>query len=95
MPMVSPPVRGTGLSCILRSAGKSMNQSDPTFMRNIESQIVKARESVKGASISIGILSGVQHTFDAIDNFLHDDLLIKILLHLFSSPQPHLSFLIY
>ena len=93
--MVSPPVRGTGLSCILRSAGKSMSQSDPTFMRKVENQIVKARASVKGASVNIGILSGVQHTFNTVDNFLNDNLSIKVFSHLFSPSQPHLSSLIY
>lgn len=91
MPMLSPPVRGTGLLCIFRSAGKSMSQCGPTFMRNMENQIVKAKVSVKGASASIEILSGFQNIFDSVDNFLHNDLFIKAFFYLFSPHQPHLS----
>ena len=91
MPMLSPPVRGTGLLCIFRSAGKSMSQCDPTLMRNVENQIVKAKVSMKGISVSIEILSGVQYTFDTVNNLLHDRLFVKVFFHLFSPPQPHLS----
>ena len=91
MPMVSPPVRGTGLLCIFLPAGKSMSQSDPNFISNVENQIVKAKVSVKGASASMGMLSSVQKTFDSVDNFLHNDLFIKNLFHPFSPIQPHLS----
>ena len=62
-----------------------MSQSGPTFMRKAENQIVKAKVSMKGISVSIEILSGVQYTFDTVNNFFNDDFFIKVLFHLFST----------
>ena len=72
MPIASPPVRGTSLLCIFRSAGKSRSQSLPTFMRKAENQTVKERASVNGVSASIKLLGSVQDTFDSVGDFFHN-----------------------
>ena len=85
MPIVSPPIRGTGLLCIFRSAGKSISQCGPTFRRNAENQTVKAIASVKGTNVSIRLLGSIQNTFNSIINFFYNELFIKMLFHHFST----------
>ena len=76
--MVSPPVRETGLSWIFLSSGKSKSQSGPTFIRKADNQTVKAKVSVKGISVCIAILSGVQHTYDTVGDFFSQSSFLKI-----------------